>query len=308
MQIEQAEFVEVDRQLPTGDEIFLDHVGHFVSDPEAASRALIRAGFGPAPRSIHFNPDAERTPTGTGNITAMLPRGYVEVLFKTADTPLAQELDAAMARYVGVHLAAFSVRDAAAAHQRLGEAGFPLRPLVEMQRPVDTLAGTATAAFTVARVERGAMAEGRIQILTHHTELAVWQPRWLVHLNGAHALSSVAFVVADPDEAAERFSRFTGRPARQTSCGQTIALDRGRVDLVDFMKFATMLPEVEASRVPFGGAYGVVIKSIDAVERLLQRANLCTRRLDDCLIVPFPHELGVGAWIFTETSQAGLFG
>ena len=48
------------------------------------------------------------------------------------------------------------------------------------------------------------MAEGRIQILTHHTELAVWQPRWLGHLNGAHALSSVAFAVADPEEIVKR--------------------------------------------------------------------------------------------------------
>jgi hypothetical protein len=30
----------IDRQLPRADEIFLDHVGHFVPDAEAASRAL----------------------------------------------------------------------------------------------------------------------------------------------------------------------------------------------------------------------------------------------------------------------------
>ena len=34
---------EADRQLPIADEIFLDHVGHFVRDPEAATRALVRA-------------------------------------------------------------------------------------------------------------------------------------------------------------------------------------------------------------------------------------------------------------------------
>ena len=36
---------DVDRQLPAGDEIFLDHVAHFVRDAAAASRALERAGF-----------------------------------------------------------------------------------------------------------------------------------------------------------------------------------------------------------------------------------------------------------------------
>src|SRR5437870_3157746 len=125
---------EADRQLPTGDEIFLDHVGHFVRDPQAASAALTRAGFAPAPISVQVNPDG--TPTGTGNVTAMFTRGYIEVLFKTADTPLGSEFDAALAGHVGVHLVAFSVVDAAKAHQRVGEAGFAMRPLVQFQRPV----------------------------------------------------------------------------------------------------------------------------------------------------------------------------
>src|SRR6266853_6216757 len=106
---------EIDRQLPAGDEIFLDHVGHFVREPEAASRALQRAGFAPTPISVQVNPDpgggAPRL-TGTGNVTAMLAQGYIEVLFKTADTPIAGELEAAMARYHGIHLVAFAVADA----------------------------------------------------------------------------------------------------------------------------------------------------------------------------------------------------
>ncbi len=165
---------EIDRQLPIGDEIFLDHVGHFVRDPEAASRALGRAGFAPTPISVQVNPDpagGAPRPTGTGNVTAMLRRGYLEMLFKTADTPLGRELDEALARYAGVHLAAFAVADAAKAHARLTEAGFKTRPLVQMERPVATESGTGKAAFTVARVEPGAMAEGRIQILTHRTPL-----------------------------------------------------------------------------------------------------------------------------------------
>src|SRR2546426_9202794 len=129
-----------DRQLPVGGEIFLDHVGHFVRDPQAASAAFMRAGFAPTPVSIQVNPDpAGGAPrlTGTGNVTAMLARGYVEVLFKTADTPLGREFDAALARYPGIHLAAFAVADAALAHRRLGSS-FRVRPLVDMQRPAET--------------------------------------------------------------------------------------------------------------------------------------------------------------------------
>ena len=111
---------EIDRQLPVGGEIFLDHVGHFVRDAAAAGRALARAGFSPTPKSVQANPDG--TPTGTGNVTAMFRRGYVEVLFKTADTPLGREFDLALASHAGVHLAAFSVADADAAHRRLADA------------------------------------------------------------------------------------------------------------------------------------------------------------------------------------------
>ena len=52
-----SDTVEADRQLPRGDEIFLDHVGHFVADVEAAGRALARAGFAPTPVSVQVNPD-----------------------------------------------------------------------------------------------------------------------------------------------------------------------------------------------------------------------------------------------------------
>src|SRR5205807_9380270 len=185
--------------LRVGEELLLDHVGHSVREPQSASRALMRAGFAPTPVSVQVNPDrnggAPRL-TGTGNVTAMFSRGYVEALFKTADTPLGRQLDAAIARYPGVHLAAFAVADAADAHRRLAKS-FRVQPLVEMQRPVEIDGAPATAAFTVARAEPGEMPEGRIQILTHRTEHAAWQPRWLSHPNGALALAGITIAVPD---------------------------------------------------------------------------------------------------------------
>jgi hypothetical protein len=300
----RAEKAQADRQLPQGEEIFLDHVGHFVPDRDAASRALARCGFTVTPVSVQSNPDG--TPTGTGNVCAMLTRGYVEVLFKTAATPLAAELDISMARYPGVHLPAFSVANAAQAHAGLGAAGFPLRPLVHFQRPVETETGPATAAFTVARVERGAMAEGRIQILTHHTEEAVWQKRWLAHRNGARALASVVIVVPDVEEAAARFARFTGRAAMPMRAGMVVALDRGRVELVSRDALKAALAEIVIPGLPFIAAYGIVVASLDSTEAFFSDAGLRTRRVGDCLVAPFPSELGQGAWLFAETSEFNL--
>jgi hypothetical protein len=294
-------------QLPAGGEIFLDHVGHFVRDPQAASRALARAGFAPAPVSVQTLPDPDGGAprlTGTGNVTAMLTRGYMEVLFKTADTPLGQELDAAMGRYAGIHLVAFAVADAAGAHQRLRQDGFRVRPLVDMQRPVDTVGKPGTAAFTVARLEPGEMPEGRIQLLTHRTEDMVWQPRWLTHPNGAVGLTSVMIAVSDVSEAAQRFERLTGRRARASALAQSIDLDRGCVDLVTATTFVQMCPQVPIPSLPFIGAYGISVGSLEIAERTLIQGGLTTQRRGASLVAAFPEELGCGAWLFSCPSEA----
>ena len=292
---------EADRQLPVGEEIFLDHVGHFVPGPEAASEAMRRAGFAPTPVSVQSNPDG--TLTGTGNVTAMFTRGYIEVLFKTADTALGQEFDAALGGYSGVHLAACSIADAERTHRRLTDAGFAMRPLVQFQRPVDTVSGPGVAAFTVVRLERGAMAEGRIQLLAHRTEDTVWQKRWLTHPNGALGLMDLLVVSDDVAEATARFTRFAGRPARAMTFGQSIALDRGRIGIVTETAWVALVPEVAAPRLPFLAAYAIRVASLRDTEELMDKAMLNPRRTGKALVVPFPPELGVGAWLFAENAS-----
>jgi hypothetical protein len=293
---------ESDRQLPAGDEIFLDHVAHFVRDGETASRALARCGFAPTPISIQVHPDPAggTQPTGTANVTAMLPRGYLEVLFKTSDTPLAREFDAALERHAGLHLAAFAVSDAAKARGRLAAEGFRVRDLAHMQRPVDAESGAATAAFTIARVELGVMPEGRIQMLTHHTEQAVWQPRWLAQPNTAVALIDVVIAVADVEEAAQRFARFTGRGAARTPGGALIRLDRGGIYLVSHHRASERLPEVAITTLPFMVGYALRVNSLAAAEMVMNGADLQWHAFENGIAAAFPAELGEGAWFFVE--------
>jgi hypothetical protein len=293
------------RQLPGPDETFLDHVGHFVADADAATAALKQAGFSVAPRSIQVVPDGHggTTPTGTGNVTAMFARGYIEVLFKTADTPLGREFDGALARHAGVHLAAFAVSEAATAHARLARDGFRTRPLVHMQRPVDTEAGPDIAAFTVARVEAGEMPEGRMQFVTHHTEATVWQPRWLDHQNGATGLADMVVAVADRPEAAARFARFLGRPADGKPSGDLIHLERGGVLVTDAGTLAGLVPELTVRALPFIGVYAVTVRSLAVLVDVLTRNGQTFRRQGERVTALFPAALGAGAWMFVERSE-----
>jgi hypothetical protein len=297
----------IDHRLPVGDEIFLDHVGHFVADPDSAARALVQAGFAPTPPSVQVNPDpggGPPTKTGTGNVTAMFDRGYIEFLFKTADTPLAQEFEAAMARYRGLHLAAFAVADAAATHARLAKAGFGLQPVVDMRRPVGTVDGEDIAAFSIVRLAPGEMPEGRIQALTHRTEHAVWQERWLSHRNGATGLLDVVIVEADVAEAAERFQRFLGRRAEFDRFGQSVTLDRGRVQLVSPTMLNQLLPGLEIPALPFICSYGLAVRSLGEVVACLAAGGIAFERCDGCVVAPFPAPLGSGCWAFVESAAA----
>jgi hypothetical protein len=144
------------------------------------------------------------------------------------------------------------------------------------------------------------MREGRIQILTHRTEAMVWQPRWLSHPNGAVALTSVIIVVADVEEAAGRFAHFTGREAMPSPLGQTIELDRGRVQLMAAEAFTRKLPDVTIPSLPFIGAYAIRVASLAVTRDMLKRAGLRTRRSEQDLVAIFPEELGQGAWLFAE--------
>ena len=292
-----------DRQLPSGRDVYLDHVGHFVKSAEGAREALVQAGFCVAPVSIQTSKDADgiRRLSGTGNVTAMLKGGYVEVLFKTADTALGQEFDEAIEKYPGLHLAAFAVADAKAKSRELIEAGFRVRPIVELKRPIETERGEAEAAFTVARVERGEMAEGRMQYLTHHSEEAVWQKRWMDHANGADSLLDVVIAVEDISEAAERFGRFLGRDAVSTEMGKLLRLERGGVLLVERKPFEDMLGPVP--RLPYIGLYALRVASLATCENLLSRNELNPARQGNVLLVRFPEALGLGAWLFVESEM-----
>ena len=177
---------EADRQLPIGGEIFLDHVGHFVARPAGgerragARRLCADAGVGAVQSRRH----ADRHRQRHRDVHARLHRGAVQDRRHAARPRIRRRAGGPFRRASCCVLDRRRAGDAPAA----ADAGFAMRPLVQFQRPVDTASGPGVAAFTVVRLERGAMAEGRIQLLTHRTEDTVWQKRWLSHPNGALAL------------------------------------------------------------------------------------------------------------------------
>ena len=280
-------------QLPDAGAVFLDHVAHFAPAMDPAAQALEDCGFHLTRFTAQTNRiDGKLVAAGTGNRCAMLRRGYVEILVATADTPLAQQLNERLARHVGLHLAAFGGADAAAEHRRLMAAGFPVLPLVDMRRPVLTENGEEQARFSIARIAPGAMAEGRMQFLTHHTPHLVWREPDLDHPNGARALSAIWIAAADPAEPARRFARFTGRPARRDGAITTIALDRGALRFATAEYLAAEFGVADGPPLPYLAACEIEVASLERLLRHLDTVGLAYRRIASGAAAPLPPAIG----------------
>lgn len=291
--------------LPRDGQVFLDHVGHFVPDESACATALEAAGFTVTPFSAQMAPDpgtGRPALTGTGNVCVMLRSGYLEFLAHTADTAIGLEFKEALARRAGLHLAAFAVPDAEACHADLSPR-LPMRPLVRMSRDIEAPEGPREARFTVARLQQGVMPEGRIQLLTHASESAMWQARWLSHPNTAEGLVSLIVSAPDPAEAATRFAAFLDRPAMPKGEGRyRVDLDRGDIEFLA-EDAATQLvgAAIEPGRPSLVG-YVVSVGDLSRTRECMARAGLPVWATEDgnAIVVPFPPALGLGAWIFTE--------
>lgn len=282
--------------------ITVDHIAHFVPGPDAASAALTDLGFALTPFSEQSHrPEANGPliPAGTGNRCVMLQQGYLEFLTPLHDTPNAQQLRTAIARYTGVHLIAFGTNAPDEDYARLDREGFtPLAPL-PLQREAQTPDGTATARFTVVRVPPPVMAEGRIQYCQHHTPDVVWQPRWLTHANHAVALAGVLLCVANAAAAAQRYARFTGLPVQRVDQAWRLDTGRGYVLIADAEPLQRMLG-VTAPALPWIAGY---VLDSDDMHATTQRVG--GRPLGERIVVELPPALG-GTIVFQPAGSAPL--
>jgi hypothetical protein len=299
-------------QTPSGEQIFLDHVGWFVPDMDVAHAAFEKLGLPMTPFTVHTNEQADgsRVPSGTANRCAMIRRGYLEVLVSVpdVDTAIARQLRTGLSRYTGLHLVAFTVGDADATVERLQGAGFQPDPPIALRRPMPLDdGGEGTAAFSVIRFPDGAMDEGRIQILTQDTPDIVWQPSVTADENGLDMLSGILLCVADPSEASARYARFVGRRADFSGGVYRIKLDRGLVAICGFDACRELLPGVRIPDLPFMPAVSIRSADIDRTAAYLAGRGVPIDRPDAGRVI-VPPEAGMGAAFIFHDGGVPPFG
>lgn len=284
-------------QQPADEQLFLDHIGHWLPNRLAAADALQALGFTLTPFSEQTQPgpDGAPAPAGSGNHCVMLEQGYLEFLVPLADTPIGRELRDGIKRYVGVHIAAFATADAAGKHRDLEAAGYPQRPLTALSRPVlDIDDEAAIARFTVARPQPGVIAEGRVQFLTHHTPELIWQPRYVVHANTARSLEGIVLVVSDLTEASARYRRLFARDGHPVSGGHLFELEHGAVALLEPDRAGTVLRHTPIPAPPAMANYVVQCSDVAAFTR--HARAVCTSVVPfgrrGAVLATFPDALG----------------
>jgi hypothetical protein len=293
-------------QPPSTGKLNIDHVAHFVPHIDAASSALEQAGFTLTPfsaQSHRLEPGGPLVPAGSGNRCVMLREGYLEFLTPTADTPVANQLRTAIQRYTGIHLVAFGTANAEADHARLDKNGFTPLPTVALQRQIGTEQGEETARFSVVRVPPGTMTEGRIQYCQQHTPQWLWQDRWTGHANGARGLAAVLICVADPQEAAQRYARFTGLLAQISNDQWRIDTQRGALLFLTPEQLQRSLG-INAPALPWIAGYVLSTDNIAATRIRLKAGQCNMRELDAAhLLLEWPTAVG-GIVIFQPAGTA----
>jgi len=287
----------IDKQ-PQGEQLFLDHAGYFVADLNAAGDALTRLGFQVSSVNVQHNclASGELVPTGTSNRLAMLEYGFVEVLAATGATPLAEQMRLGVRRYQGLHLIAFSHPNMPSERERLIANGFAMQPLLALRRRVHTPEGERLTDICVLRTEPGVMTEGRVQLATNHTPELFWTAGSTVHANAVDALTSIFLCVEDPIEAAARYVRFTGRPAREHAGLHIVELDRGSLVLTGPEWANRLFPRFAPPSMPFMAALALRSCDLSRTDMALTAGSVSPVLAKEHLRLVGPAE-GLGAYV-----------
>ena len=295
----------IDRQLPQDDEIFLDHVGYFAADLDAAGQRLHRLGFRVSDVNVQYNEgeDGRLVVTGTSNRLVLLERGFIEVLAATADTPLADQLREALTRHVGLHVVALTHPGMVAQRKRLMAGGIAMQDVVELRRRVDTPQGERQMAYSVLRTRPGEMAEGRVQMLTNHTPELLWTEGSTDHANRVDALTDLLICVDDADEALSRFGLFAGRAAARGNGMAVVDLDRGRLTLADRDQMARILGTAPRSEFPHVAGMALRSADLEAARDVLDSGGTDPLYADDEIVCVGPDD-ALGAYLVFHTASA----
>jgi hypothetical protein len=272
------------QQVPAPGSLVLDHIAHFVPSLPEATKALNALGFTVTPQSDHRTQDG---PAGSSNVCVMFEHGYLEILAPTFDTPNAQQIRAAMARYSGVHLGCFGTPDAEGEQRRLEAHGFRPLPLTRLAREFEG----RPVRFSVVRPAKDSMPEGRVQFCQHHTPEAIWRAQYWGHANGAVKLACLFVVADDTVDVAARWAHYAALLPRPAGGYVHLQMARGNILVGEREHWTALLGD--APPAPGLAGYALECRSTENLVSRCEMLGLPLRKLrEDLYVARLPEALG----------------
>jgi hypothetical protein len=133
----------------------------------------------------------------------------------------------------GLNGVVFATNDSDHLHARLAAAGAPVLPPLAFSRPVDLPDGPRDAAFRVVRLDKPAVASGRMFFCHHLTRDVVWRDEWRRHPNGVLGIEGIVIEAERPETLGALFATMFGADAvRPIAGGLRLPMGLTRLDVV----------------------------------------------------------------------------
>jgi Glyoxalase-like domain len=279
-----------------GDIDSVNHVGLVVEDIGAAARRFEAFGFILTPLSMHSGarkPGEPEIPYGSGNRCAIFPDNYLEIVAHVDKDKYDLFCGKFLKRFEGAHIICFGCGDARVVDARLRSVGIGTSGVIPLKRDLDTPEGMRTAKFDCVHFDYNATPEGLIQAAYHVTPQYIHQPRYIGHPNKVTALSDVYLAVADPDEAAARYEKFTGAKCERRGSNRIFKLPRvSKVTILPAAEAPVQLPGAPVHQGAYLAGFAFTTADLPAMATRLRASGIRFAEHNGRLVVPAQEAFG----------------
>jgi len=283
----------------------LHHVGLINADLETLAACYERLGFTLTPVSLPrvvTKPGGTPELLGVGNRHAIFSDNYLELLGvvdpqRWGDITKEQrgpyDIDVPLSRYPGLHVMHFGSEHIESVRERLVRQGVACSEIRRFQRNVQTENGEKLMKARTIHFAPGSDPEGLLQIAQHDTPELVLQPRYMVHDNGATALTEIIICAEDPLTYLSKYERYTGHEGNCPDTNYCI-LDLGHsiIKIVDPRRLDSMIPDFPIPVLPFMAAFTVETISLQRSRVVLSGNGIPFLEKDESIIVYPQHACG----------------
>ncbi|MFI8709230.1 VOC family protein [Bacillus sp. NPDC077411] len=285
---------------------FIHHVGHVVSDMEAALELYRKLGFVCSPPSYPAMAENEGEPPklfGAANSHAEFLGSFIEIVtvaeigakipinaklvplqaspdvFQAIIGKIKRTVDTVsrcLSRYEGAHILCFGTEDAGQTADRFQRSGISHSGVNTVQRALEMSGGIQLIPVRYLEIDGDNVYEGRLAVAENPPLAIVEEQIPPNHPNGATDLVESILCVNDSelDEFTRRYGRYLDCEVRTDGVTHIFNLEGARITIVPGSRLSELLPGEVAPPLPGFAGYAVAVSDISHTRSYLEENGL----------------------------------